>query len=122
MEVPPNLELKPSAVHGLGIFALQDLSANIFLGDYIGEPMTKAAFKERYGNDITHTYWLNQNFPNNLIYCAKEKRNFITYINESNEPNVFLKQRKLYTKCDIVKGNELFLRYTSKYNRDYVIS
>ena len=101
MEVPPNLELKPSAVHGLGIFALQDLSANIFLGDYIGEPMTKAAFKERYGNDIRHTYWLNQNFPNNLIYCAKEKRNFITYINESNEPNVFLKQRKLYTKCDI---------------------
>lgn len=121
MELPVGLELKPSKVHGLGIFATKDISANQFIGDYVGEAMTKAEFKARYGNDIRYTYWTSHNFPNTKVYCAKEKRNFITYINECREPTVFMKKRKLYAKCDISAGDELFLRYDSKYNRDYVL-
>ena len=121
MDVPVGLELKPSTVHGLGIFATRAISANAFIGDYVGEAMTKAAFKARYGNDIRYTYWVRHNFPNTKVYCAKEKRNFITYINESKEPNVFMKKRKLYAKCDIAAGCELFLRYEISYNRDYVL-
>lgn len=121
MDVPTGLELKPSPVHGLGIFATKAISTDEFIGDYIGEAMTKAEFKARYGNDIRYTYWTKQNFPNTKVYCAKEKRNFITYINESMNPNVFLKKRKLYACRAIVAGDELFLRYDSKYNRDYVL-
>ena len=120
MDVPVGLELKPSPIHGLGIFATRPILYGEFLGDFVGEAMTKAEFKARYGNDIRYTYWTEQNFPNVRVYCAKEKRNFITYINESTEPNVFLKKRKLYTMRDIALGDELFLRYNNKYKRDYV--
>jgi SET domain-containing protein len=121
MDVPVGLELKPSSIHGLGIFAIKNFIENEFIGDYIGEAMTKAEFKTRYGNDIRYTYWTKQNFPNTKVYSAKEKRNFITYINERRDPNVFLKNRKLYAKCNIVIGDELFLRYDNKYNRDYTL-
>ena len=121
MDVPVGLELKPSPVHGLGIFATAPILYGKFIGDYVGEAMTKAEFKVRYGNDIRYTYWTKQNFPNTKVYCAKEKRNFITYINESIQPNVFLKKRKLYAMSDIALGDELFLRYDSKYNRDYIL-
>ena len=119
--IPTNLELKISPIHGLGIFATKDIAANEFLGDYVGEAMTKAVFKARYGNDIRYTYWTTHNFPNTLVYSAKEKRNFITYINEHKNPNAFMKKRKLYAKYDIRAGDEVFIRYNASYNRDYVL-
>jgi len=60
--------------------------------------MTKAEFREKYGSDIRYTLWTNQNFKNSYVYVAKEQRNFITYLNESANPNVYLKNRKLYAK------------------------
>jgi hypothetical protein len=115
------LELRPSPVHGLGIFAKNNISINQYLGDYIGTPMTKKEFKEKYGNDISYTYWTNHNFKNTLVYCAKEKRNFITFINESKNPNVILKKRKLYSIVALSSGQELFLKYDSTYPRNYVL-
>jgi len=115
------LELKPSSIHGLGIFATRTFVENEFIGDYIGEAMTKAEFKARYGNDISYTYWTRHNFSNTKVYSAKEKRNFITYINERREPNVFLKSRKLYAKSNIVIGDELFLKYDNVYKRTYIL-
>ena len=67
MDVPVGLELKPSPVHGLGIFATAPILYGKFIGDYVGEAMTKAEFKVRYGNDIRYTYWTKQNFPNTKV-------------------------------------------------------
>ncbi len=118
--IPEPLEIKPSPIHGLGIFTKRLLHAGDCLGLYEGEAITKQEFRRRYGNDLRYVYWTRHNFKNTLVYVAKEKRNFITYINENIEnPNVCLKSRKLYALHSIKEGSELFLRYDAHYPRDY---
>ena len=116
MELPQTLELKQSPIHGLGIFAKQTIPKNTKLGRYTGDHYTLKEFKAKYGKDISHCYVSRRT---NLIICAKEKRNFMTYINESKDPNVFLKSFVLITHRVINEGEELFLHYADDYPRDY---
>jgi SET domain-containing protein len=119
MYVPDSLILKPSPVHGLGIFAAKDISANVCLGLYQGIEYTLKDFKEKYGNDTRYTYSLGRM---NKIISAKEERNWITFINESKTPNVFYAKRGCWTNRLIKKDEELFLTYPKKYPRDYSLT
>ena len=117
---PDGVELKPSAIHGIGAFATQSFLAEQRIGDYVGIKMLKSEFRRQYGSDIQYVYWTRMNYPNSYVWVAKgEHRNFITYINESNTPNVYLKSRVLYASKNIRVGDELFLKYDAKYPRDY---
>jgi hypothetical protein len=91
------------------------------LSEWIGITMLKIDFKKIYGNDTRYTYWSLHNFKNTKVIVAKNPRNFITYINESLKPNVYLKNKKLYTSREINQGEELFLRYDKDYKRDYIL-
>jgi hypothetical protein len=118
--VPKGVELRESPVHGIGAFATEDLPAGSVIGEYTGIKMLKTDFIKQYGSDIQHVYWTKQNFPNSVVMIAKgEHRNFITFVNESAEPNVALRKRMLYALKNISSGSELFLRYDSAYPRDY---
>ena len=118
--VPKGVELRTSPVHGIGVFATEDLPAGSVIGEYTGIKMLKSDFVKQYGSDIQHVYWTKQNFPQSAVWVAKgEHRNFCTYINESADPNVALRKRVLYTLKNIPAGSELFLRYDSAYPRDY---
>ena len=117
MHLPDTLQIHESPVDGLGIFAKQSIAKDTALGDYTGVKMTRSEFLLKYGADYRYCY--TSAFPWNPIICAKEDRNFITYINESTEPNVFLKKYKLYALRDITEGEELFLKYPKMYNRTY---
>ena len=81
--------------------------------------MTKPEFRERYGKDLSCTYWTHHNFATSTVVVAKEQRNFISYINESKEPNVELKKYSLWCKRDIGIGEELLLLYDAYYSRSY---
>jgi hypothetical protein len=121
--VPEGVELKPSPVHGIGAFATKDWNEGDQIGVYTGICMLKKEFLEQYGTDIQHVYWTRQNFPWSVVWVAKgANRNFITYINESADPNVMLIRRKLYALKNISIGEELFLKYDSKYPRDYILT
>jgi len=111
MEIPLELELKLSPIHGLGIFALKDIPANSCLGPFIGIEYSLKDFKERYGKDVRYCYQLGRL---NKIICAKEHRNWITYMNESATPNCCLKKRGCWTLKDISIGDELTLSYDRK--------
>lgn len=119
---PPTVILAPSPVHGLGVFAVQDIPANTCLGQFIGEEYSLKDFKQKYNKDTSFCYHLGRQ---NKILVAKENRNWITYINESKTPNVCLKQRGCWTLCPILAGQELFLQYDKKgiikYPRDYLL-
>tara|TARA_R110000868_G_scaffold83028_3_gene234578 strand:+ start:1984 stop:2352 length:369 start_codon:yes stop_codon:yes gene_type:complete len=121
MDLPEGLELKPSPIHGVGVFTTRFFNKDEYMGDFIGERMTKPEFKERYGDDISYTYWSSHNFKTTKVSVAKEPRNFITYINERGEPNVYLKNYKLWAGAALPVGQELFLRYANSYPRDYVL-
>lgn len=117
---PSCLIIKQSPVHGFGVFATEDLEPDTCLGFFTGTEYSLKDFKLKYGKDIRYCYHMNRVHK---VICAKENRNWITYINESPCPNVILKKRACYTNRLIKAGEELFLQYdkngSMKYKRDY---
>lgn len=122
MNLPQGLVLQSSPVHGLGIFATQDFPANHFFGFFEGSEYSLKEFKEKYGKDTRYCYQLGRQ---NKIICAKENRNFITYLNESSEPNCILRKRGCWSLTPIQQNQELFLTYDKNgvmvYPRTYVL-
>ena len=120
--IPAGLEYRSSTTHGVGVFATRRWAVGEYIGDFSpAVKMLKSEFREKYGNDIRHTYWTSHNFKHSFVLVAKETRNFVTYINERAVPNVVLKNKKIYALCDIEPDDELFLRYASNYPRDYIL-
>jgi SET domain-containing protein len=116
-------EIKPSNIHGLGVFATQDIKKGSKICDYYGEEISWKEFREKYGaykDNSLNTYPMRRIWR---IIVAKEEpyksENVVNYINESLEANVILKKRVLYTKTDIKQGEEFFLNYPKNYNRNY---
>ena len=114
MNLPECLEIKPSAVDGLGVFAKSFIKENTILGTYTGIRYSLKEFKDKYGTDLRYCYWARRA---NYVICSKEERNFITFINESETPNCILKSLTLKTLKDIEIGQELFLKYPKPYPR-----
>jgi SET domain-containing protein len=118
IELPEGLELKESPIEGLGIFATRDFPVDYNLGEFIGEYMKHKEFKERYGKDTRYCYRRMRQWDYRV---AKEKRNFITYMNDGVHnfktpcDNVVLKKWCAYTKRPIKKGEELLLNYGKNY-------
>ena len=118
MELPPGLELRQSPIEGLGIFATQDFPKGYCLGEFKGEYMKHDEFKRRYGNDRTYCYRKRRTWEYRV---AKEKRNFITYINDGvhNSPvskvNAELRNWCAFTIKDIKAGEEVLLDYGKEY-------
>ena len=118
ISIPPGLEIRPSPVDGLGVFATRDIPKSHCLGEFVGEEMGHKEFKNKYGNDIRYCYFQRRTWKYRV---AKEKRNFITYMNDGNhgqsenKVNVILKRFKAYTLRDIKAGEELFLDYGKYY-------
>jgi SET domain-containing protein len=87
--LPEGLTIKDSSVHGLGLFATQDIAKGIELG-------------------ITHVY--DDKFENNYIRTPLGG-----FINHSDEPNAQLisvgNMMRLTTIKFIKKGDELFTKY-----------
>lgn len=121
-DLPPFLELRPSGIEGYGIYTTINLSANQFLGYFVGTEMSLREFKEKYGKDVRYCYQLGRL---NRIIVSKEQRTWATFLNENKVPNCCLKKRGCWTLYDIAAGTELTLLYDKKgvikYPRDYTL-
>ena len=93
--LPESLTIKASGVHGLGLFADQDIKQATNLG-MSHVKMNDTIFRTPLGGFINHS-----NTPN----CEK-----IALHAGSDEP--FKKKWNLITRQNIKKGEELTLRYT----------
>jgi SET domain-containing protein len=111
-------EVRPSPVHGFGMFATQDIKAGVRLAEFNGTEMTLRDFKEKYGTDTHFCYSMRRL---NRIIDGKTVDNPSRYCNESDTPNVCLKKRGLYTCSPVKAGDELFLSYPKEYPRDYTL-
>ena len=74
-------------------------------------------FRSQYGDDIRECYSLRRQ---NKIICGKGFNNLSRWCNESNEPNVGLMKRALWTIRDVEDGEELVLKYPKHYPRSYL--
>ena len=111
MEIPDGLELRESSIHGLGIFTTREFSAGYNFGEFVGEEMAWGEFKLRYGKDYRYCYKMMRAHK---IIVAKEKRNWITFIN-SGTPNVILKKKCCFALRSLKAGDELLLDYGRLY-------
>jgi SET domain-containing protein len=109
-------EVHPSPIQGLGLFATQDIQPGVRLADFKGVEMTLREFKEKYGSDTRYCYSMRRI---NRIIDGKNEENPSRYCNESENPNVFLMKRGLYTCSSVKAGEELLLAYPKEYPRDY---
>lgn len=112
-DLPDGYEIKDSPIHGKGVFSIFDVSAGTLIGVWNGiKYENKAAYEAVYAKDYKYTYY--SAFPWNPVWSCRENRNFISYINHSENNNVYLKKRKLYAFRDITAGTELTLKYPNK--------
>jgi len=117
-------EIKPSQIHGLGVFSTERIKKNTKICDYYGIEMSWAEFKAKYGE-----YKLNSlnTYPMRRIWrilVAKSEpyktENVVNYINEGTA-NVILKKRSLYSLSEINPGEELLLEYPKDYLREWKV-
>lgn len=107
------LVIKPSKIHGLGVFANTAIKKGQLICPYNYKPGNKMKwldFKEQYGTeDLTYTYSNRRKWE---IICVKNNRNIITFINDGRpDENVKLKSYALYALRDINAGEEILLKY-----------
>lgn len=114
-----NYIIKNSPIHGQGLFITENTPIHTPICYYTGTEMTRKDFKEKYGKDITYCYYCS--FPWLPVIVSKEERNPITFCNESNNPNCYLKKRWLYSNRSLKAGEELTLKYNKTYPRVYTL-
>lgn len=117
------LEIRPSSIHGVGLFTDEPIKKGTKFYEYIGELMSIREFNNRYMEyklNSIHTYRMKRI---NCIIVAKEEpyrtENKVNYVNEANEPNCILKKKFLTALRDIDAGEELTLKYPDDYYRNY---
>ena len=93
------VEPRPSEVHGIGVYALVNLTEGALIGRYTGAP-TKV--------DGKYVLWIEDNDGSwEGIDGAGDPR----FLNHSRSPNVFFDGPELYALRDINPGEELLFDY-----------
>lgn len=116
--IPPWLEIRPSPIHGVGVFAQERIPAGARIVQYTGVEMTYQEFKQKYGDDWRFTY---RRLPWQMQIVSKENKNVINYINDgiwnqkNPKCNVYLKGGWLFSNSEINANDELLLDYGKKY-------
>lgn len=113
------IEIKKSDIHGMGLFAKENISWGTFIIEYSGEKITKkeSARREKFCNSINTTYLfeLDDNCDLDGMIGGNESK----FINHSPiNPNVCAIRRngkiELYAYDNIKKGDELLLDYDQR--------
>ncbi len=113
------LQLKPSPIHGIGVFAKSDIPKDSLLAVWEhGTEMSWAEFKKIYGGDTRYCY---MRMPWQDIIVDKERKNIITFVNDGvhgqQQPhhNCVLQGRGLWSLENIPAGSEILLKYHKRY-------
>jgi hypothetical protein len=107
-----------SVSKGLGVFAVQPLAENTWVGEYVGEVLTQSAYLARYPNEDAQ-YVLGANEDYNIDAANPKLSSFTRYLNHASgaAANLILditkvrkqraKQVRFYTARDVLPGEEL---------------
>lgn len=111
--------LKPSAVHGIGVFAIADIpkgcrtmfSKNV--GEWIKLPIAEVEKLPEHSRSLVETYCL---FDDEHYYVPDygfKLMDLVNYLNHSSSPNVMSVNDGEYFEAlsDIPAGAELFINY-----------
>ncbi len=91
--------VRPSPVHGLGLFAQVSIPSDSYIGDYDG-PIAE--------DDGRYVLWVEDDGGE---WTGIDGRNALRYMNHSATPNAELHGAELYALSDIERGSEITIHY-----------
>lgn len=91
--------VRPSAVHGFGLFAQAPIPTESYIGDYDG-PIVD--------DDGRYVLWVE---GDDGEWTGIDGRNALRYMNHSSTPNAELDGAELYALADIERGSEITIHY-----------
>lgn len=91
--------VRPSTVHGLGLFAQAPIPAEGYIGDYDGPVVDE---------DGRYVLWIESDSGE---WTGIDGRNALRYMNHSSTPNAELDGAGLYALIDIERGSEITIHY-----------
>jgi SET domain-containing protein len=111
--------LKPSGVHGIGVFAIRPIPKgcrNIFStgqGEWITLPIAEVELLPQHAKDLIETYCLFDEENYFVPDYGFKLMDLVNYLNHSDHPNIIsIKDgEKFETIRDIEAGEELLINY-----------
>jgi len=111
--------LKPSAVHGIGVFAITDIPKgcrNLFsknMGDWIKLPISDVEKLPEHSRSLIETYCLFDEEHYFVPDYGFKVMDLVNYLNHSSVPNVISVNDGEYFEAlvDIAAGTELMINY-----------
>lgn len=111
--------LKPSPVHGIGVFAIRDIPKgcrNIFstgVGDWIKISIKEVEALPTHSRNLIETYCLYDEENYFVPDYGFKLMDLVLYLNHSNEPNLISVNEGEYFEAlrDIEEGEELLVNY-----------
>ena len=111
--------LKPSAVHGIGVFAITDIPKgcrNLFsknVGDWIKLPISDVEKLPEHSRSLIETYCLYDEEHYFVPDYGFKVMDLVNYLNHSSVPNVISVNDGEYFEAlvDIPAGTELMINY-----------
>jgi uncharacterized protein len=113
----PFVVVRPSSIHGLGVFALRRIARNTRIIEYVGEVLSTAELNARYDSNARdprgHTYVFH--LDGDRYIDAARAGNDSRFINHSCDPNceAFQERGRIYIRAlqNIELGSELTYDY-----------
>jgi SET domain-containing protein len=111
--------LKPSTVHGIGVFAIKDIPKgcrNLFsknMGDWIKLPISDVEKLPEHSRSLIETYCLYDEEHYFVPDYGFKVMDLVNYLNHSSAPNVISVNDGEYFEAlvDIPAGTELMINY-----------
>ena len=113
------IALKPSATHGIGVFAIRDIpkgTRNIFSkdnGNYISLSFAEVEQLPPHAKDFIETYYLYDEQQYYIPAHGCKVMDMANYLNHSSLPNIISVEEGRWFEAtrDIKEGEELFVNY-----------
>ncbi|HEX2848803.1 MAG TPA: SET domain-containing protein [Chitinophagaceae bacterium] len=111
--------LKPSAVHGIGVFAIRDIPKGcrtIFsrnVGEWVKLPVAEVEKLPEHSRSLIETYCLYDETDYYVPDYGFKVMDIVNYLNHSSDPNIISVNDGEYFEAvkDIPAGEELFVNY-----------
>ncbi len=93
------ISVRPSPIHGFGVFAQAFIPAESYIGDYVGPTVEE---------DGRYVLWVEEDDGS---WSGVDGRNALRYLNHHPTPNAELNGIELYALSDIERGEEITIHY-----------
>jgi SET domain-containing protein len=110
----PVFVLRPSGIHGVGVFAVMKISKGTFLPLFsASERVVRRRLKKQKADQYLRWFGVQDAVDAKVFHCPVDyhRMSIGWYLNHSPSPNAAHKNFRYYSLCDIADGDEITIDY-----------